>query len=142
VTRGDGVLIDGTTQDFSQTGLGLLMPLGAGIEAGDSIVVSLYRGAQVCDFPARVMFSRDGYLGTRFEGLSLRQQSELVRLTFARADNWASSWGQRRPDTPLIALREVCRIGLRGILELLRATRKDFIRLLPSRTRPTPPSAN
>jgi cellulose synthase (UDP-forming) len=142
VTRSDGVLIDGMTQDFSQTGLGLQMPLGTGIEAGDSIVISLHRGAQVCDFPARVMFCRDGYLGTRFEGLSLRQQSELVRLTFARADNWASSWGQRRPDTPLIALREVCRIGLRGIFELLKATRKDFIRLLPSRTRPTPPSAN
>lgn len=142
VTRADGVLIDGVTQDFSQTGLGLLLPLGSGIESGDGIVISMYRGAQVYDFPARVMFCREGYLGTRFEGLSLRQQSELVRLTFARADNWASSWGHRRPDTPLVALREVCLIGLRGIIELLKATRRDVSRLLPSRTRPTPPSAN
>jgi cellulose synthase (UDP-forming) len=142
VTRADGVLIDGVTQDFSQTGLGLLLPLGAGIESGDGIVISMYRGSQVYDFPARVMFCREGYLGTRFEGLSLRQQSELVRLTFARADNWASSWGHRRPDTPLTALREVCQIGLRGLIELLKATRRDVSRLMPSRTRPTPPSAN
>lgn len=145
VTRSDGVLIDGHTQDFSQTGLGLLLPTGAGIESGDSLVIALYRGTRAYEFPARVMFSRDGYLGTRFEGLSLRQQSDLVRLTFARADNWASSWGNRRPDTPLVALREVCKIGLSGLVELLKATRKDIGRWLPSRSRstsPTPPSAN
>ena len=142
VKRADGVLIDGVTQDFSQTGLGLRLPVDAGIESGDSLTVSLYRGGQAYEFPTRVMFCRDGYLGTRFENLTLRQQSELVRLTFARADNWASSWGNRRPDTPLVALREVCKIGLSGVIELFKATRRDFSRLLPSRTRPTPPSAN
>lgn len=142
VKRTDGVLIDGVTQDFSQTGLGLRLPVDAGIESGDSLTVSLYRGTQTYDFPARVMFSRGGYLGTRFEGLTLRQQSELVRLTFARADNWASSWGNRRPDTPLVALREVCKIGLSGVIELLKATRKDIGRWLPFRKRAASPTPN
>lgn len=142
VRRADGVLIDGVTQDFSQTGLGLRLPVDAGIESGDSLTVSLYRGAHTCDFPARVMFSRGGYLGTRFEDLTLRQQSELVRLTFARADNWASSWGNRRPDTPLVALREVCKIGLSGVIELFQATRKDLGKWLPFRKRSASPTPN
>ncbi|MCF5470890.1 UDP-forming cellulose synthase catalytic subunit [Pseudomonas syringae] len=142
VTRADGVMFNAVTQDFSQTGLGLLLPAGSGIDAGDSITVSLYRGAQVNEFPATVMFCRDGYLGTHFGDLSLRQQSELVRLTFGRADTWASTWGHGKPDSPLAALREVSHIGVRGVIELLKATRKDFSRLLPTRKRPSPPPAN
>ena len=142
VTRADGVMFNAVTQDFSQTGLGLLLPADSGIDAGDSITVSLYRGAQVNEFPATVMFCRDGYLGTHFGDLSLRQQSELVRLTFGRADTWASTWGHGKPDSPLAALREVSHIGVRGVIELLKATRKDFSRLLPTRKRPSPPPAN
>ncbi|CAM3312515.1 UDP-forming cellulose synthase catalytic subunit [Pseudomonas floridensis] len=142
ITRADGVAFDSTTQDFSQTGLGLVLPANAGIQSGDTITVSLFRGAQSNDFPARVMFCRDGYLGARFDDLSLRQQSELVRLTFGRADTWASTWGHGKRDTPLMALREVSHIGVRGIVELLKATRKDFARLLPLRKRPSSPPAN
>ncbi|GGJ29510.1 hypothetical protein GCM10009085_24600 [Pseudomonas avellanae] len=142
VTRADGVVFNAVTQDFSQTGLGLVLPADAGIDSGDSITVSLYRGAQTSHFPATVMFCRDGYLGTRFDDLSLRQQSELVRLTFGRADTWASTWGRGKPDTPLAALREVSHIGVRGVVELLKATRKDFGRLLPTRKKTSPPPVN
>jgi cellulose synthase (UDP-forming) len=130
VRRADGSVIDGQNLDFSQTGLGLKLPADCGIEPGEKLFISLYRKTYSSEFPATVMFSRNGDIGTRFEELSLRQQSELVRLTFARADTWASTWGHGKPDTPLMALREVTQVGVRGIFELCKAIRRDLGGLL------------
>ena len=138
VTRADGSQIEGMTQDFSQTGLGLKLPAQSGIDAGEDISIALYRTTWSSEFPATVMFSRNGDIGTRFNDLTLRQQSELVRMTFARGDTWAATWGHGKPDTPLVALREVSYIGWRGILELIKATRKDVGALL-TRRRSSPP---
>ncbi|MFH7416811.1 PilZ domain-containing protein, partial [Pseudomonas syringae group genomosp. 7] len=55
VTRADGVVFDAVTQVFSQTGLGLVVPADSGIDSGDRITVSLYRGGQTSHFPATVM---------------------------------------------------------------------------------------
>jgi cellulose synthase (UDP-forming) len=142
VTRADGSQIEGATQDFSQTGLGLKLPADAGIENGEVIQIALFRKNYSGEFPATVMFSRDGYIGTRFIDLSLRQQSELVRLTFARADTWAATWGQGKPDSPLVALREVGQIGWRGVRELIKATCNDIGRLLWWRRRSSKTSEN
>src|SRR5690606_5298801 len=120
IEREDGSIIEGTTQDFSQKGLGFRVPPEMNIPQGERIKVTLFRKWQTSEFPATVMFSRGGLLGAQFDRLSLRQQSELVRLTFSRADIWASSWGSRQADTPLAALREVSCIGMRGMRELFR----------------------
>jgi cellulose synthase (UDP-forming) len=142
ITRADGSQLDGMTQDFSQTGLGLKVPADAGITNGEVIRITLFRNNYSSEFPATVVFSRNGEIGTRFIDLSLRQQSELVRLTFARADTWASTWGQGTPDSPLVALREVGQIGWRGIRELISASRNDFSRLFWWRRRSSKPSEN
>jgi cellulose synthase (UDP-forming) len=142
VTRADGRKIVGDTMDFSQTGLGLKLPADAGIENGEIIQIELFRKGYSSEFPATVVFSRDGDIGTRFLDLSLRQQSELVRLTFARADTWAAAWGKAKPDSPLVALREVGYIGWRGIRELFSATRNDMGRLFWRRRRSIKPSKN
>ena len=88
-------------------------------------------------FPAVIVFSRGELLGAQFDALSLRQQSDLVRLTFSRADTWASTWGRGQVDTPMVALREVSRIGLRGIHELFKASAME-VRSLLRRRRVTP----
>ncbi len=142
VTRADGSQIDGVTQDFSQTGLGLKLPADAGIQNGEVIQIALFRKNYSSEFPANVVFTRNGDIGARFIDLSLRQQSELVRLTFARADTWAASWGQGKPDSPLVALREVGQIGWRGVCELFNATRNDIGRLLWWRRRSSKTSEN
>ena len=61
-------------------------------------------------------------VGVQFKPLTLRQQSDFVRLTFSRADTWAATWGGSKPDTPLSALHDVSRIGVRGIMDLAQAT--------------------
>jgi len=137
IEREDGSIIEGTTQDFSQKGLGFRVPPEMDIPQGERIKVTLFRKWQTSEFPATVMFSRGGLLGAQFDRLSLRQQSELVRLTFSRADIWASSWGSRQADTPLAALREVSCIGMRGMRELFRATLVALQNLVVARRQPT-----
>jgi cellulose synthase (UDP-forming) len=122
LTRPDGTVIEGVTQDFSQKGLGFRLLEGIEIPKGERVQISLFRNQQLSVFPAIVVFNREGLLGTQFDQLTLRQQSELIRLTFSRADTWASTWGNGQVDTPLAALRDVSGIGLRGIYGLFKAT--------------------
>jgi cellulose synthase (UDP-forming) len=129
----DGRVVEGITQDFSQKGLGFRLPEGVEVAQGEHISVTLFRNQQTSVFPAKVMFSRGGLLGAQFDHLTLRQQSELVRLTFSRADIWASTWGGGQIDTPLAALRDVTLIGLRGIQELFKATLLELKNLFPAR---------
>ncbi|ROL69407.1 cellulose synthase catalytic subunit (UDP-forming) [Pseudomonas chlororaphis] len=121
VTRADGSEVLGETQDFSQSGLGLKLPDGVSIARGERIRVSLFRNAKTSDFNTTVVFSNGPFIGAQFDPLTLREQSELVRLTFSRADTWAASWGNGKLDTPLSALREVSAIGLVGIMGLFKA---------------------
>lgn len=115
------------TNDFSQRGVGISLPGAVQVSRGELVQVSLFRDHEEGVFPATVVFSRGQTLGLNFLALSLQQQSELARLTFSRADTWASTWGQGAVDTPLGALGEVSRIGLRGILLLAKATQVELI---------------
>lgn len=108
------------TLDFSQRGIGLELPPRIALACGDRIQVGLIRNQQVVDFETTVVFSNDRAVGTEFAPLTLQQQSDLVRLTFARADTWAGNWGNGEPDSPLSALRTVSRIGMGALLALLR----------------------
>ena len=102
------------TNDFSRHGLGLQLPLDVDIPLHEPIQVSLFRDTEAATFPAKVVFSQGRRLGILFQELDLQQQSELARLTFARADIWANQWGMAVRDTPLRSLHEVGTIGLRG----------------------------
>ena len=138
LTRADGSVIEGTTLDFSQKGLGFRLPDGVTVPQGERVQISLFRNQHLSVFPAVIVFSRGTVLGAQFDQLTLRQQSELVRLTFSRADTWASTWGSGQVDTPLVALRDVSAIGLRGIYELFKATVLEARAWLRNR-RPPPP---
>ncbi|NWA26903.1 UDP-forming cellulose synthase catalytic subunit [Pseudomonas gingeri] len=131
----DGTPVYGMTQDFSQRGLGIKLPAGTTVAAGERVRVTLFRSSVTCEFDTTVVFSKGQYLGALFDPLSLRQQSELVRMTFSRADTWATSWGSGKLDTPLSALREVSAIGLIGLGTLVRAL------LLPMRRQPADQAA-
>ena len=137
LTCADGRVIEGVTQDFSQKGMGLILPEGVSLPQGERVQISLFRNQHSSVFPAVIVFSRGELVGVQFDALTLRQQSDLVRLTFSRADTWASTWGSGQVDTPLVALREVGRIGLRGIHELFKASAME-VRSLLRRRRVTP----
>ncbi|OZI21151.1 UDP-forming cellulose synthase catalytic subunit [Bordetella genomosp. 9] len=129
------------TSDFSQTGLGLLLPDGANVPLHDKVHISIFRGDEEGVFPATVVFSRAERVGLRFDGLSVAQQVQLSQLTFARADTWASGWGNRKPDAPLAALAEVTRIGIHGFALVLRHTFYEPFRQRRPAPAATPPAA-
>ncbi len=116
------------TSDFSQSGLGLSLPVGAHVPRGEQVQVSLFQDDEEGVFPASVVFSQGQTLGLNFLELSLQQQSELARLTFSRADTWSNTWGAGAVDTPLGALAEVSSIGWRGMCLLSRATFEASLR--------------
>lgn len=116
------------TNDFSQSGVGINLPEGVAVPQGEEVQVSLFLNNEECVFPATVVFSRGRTLGLNFAQLDLQQQGALARLTFSRADTWASTWGQGSLDTPLGALGEVSRIGIRGIALLSKATLAELVR--------------
>ena len=127
----DGKTLVCETDDFSQSGVGLRVPNELQLETGSEVHVSLFRSDEEGTFPAQVTFSGGGRLGLRFEGLSLRQQADIARLTFARADAWIDFWGNRQHDKPLTSLKSVMVIGVRGLgqvaantLNILRGRRE------------------
>lgn len=127
----DGKTLMCETDDFSQSGVGLRVPPDLRLEAGSQVHVSLFRSDEEGTFPAEVTFSGGGRLGLRFDGLSLQQQADIARLTFARADAWIDFWGNRQHDKPLTSLKSVMVIGVRGLgqvaantLNILRGRRE------------------
>jgi cellulose synthase (UDP-forming) len=102
------------TEDFSQTGLGLLVPESLELPLGETLYVALFRNEEEASFPAEVVFRKGPHLGLQFQEMSLPQQAALTQMTFARADLWASSWGHGERDTPLRALAGVMKIGVKG----------------------------
>ena len=115
----DGRTLVCETGDFSHNGLALTVPPGTHLAMGSRIDISLFRSDMEGTFPAVVTFSGNGRLGVRFDDLSLQQQAELASLTFARADAWVKSWGQRQRDKPLTSLKSVFAIGIRGFGQVL-----------------------
>ena len=118
----DGKTLVCETDDFSQSGVGLRVPNELQLETGSEVHVSLFRSDEEGTFPAQVTFSGGGRLGLRFEGLSLQQQADIARLTFARADAWIDFWGNRQHDKPLTSLKSVMVIGVRGLGQLAANT--------------------
>ena len=130
LTFADGRTLACKTEDFSQTGLGLIVPETLALPLGEKVQVSLFRSDEEAAFPADVVFRRGKRLGVHFHELTTRQQVALAQMTFARADLWARNWGHGVRDTPLTALGGVLRIGVKGfgmffanLLQMLRSPR-------------------
>ncbi|OZI70845.1 UDP-forming cellulose synthase catalytic subunit [Bordetella genomosp. 12] len=119
----DGRTVACRTSDYSQGGLGLVLPAGVVIPNGMALSVCLFRNEEEAMFPALVTFSRADRLGVSFQALTLEQERELADVTFGRADTWAVNWGNSAPDSPLNALGQISTIGARGFTLLLRHLR-------------------
>ncbi|QBE65790.1 UDP-forming cellulose synthase catalytic subunit [Pseudoduganella lutea] len=116
----DGRLLRCETVDFSESGAALAPLAPTGLQAGDSVLVSLWRGDEEHAFHASVIGADATRVRLQWQLASQEEQSMLVQCTFARADAWVD-WAEGRPaDRPLDGLKNVLRIGLRGILQLAR----------------------
>ena len=102
------------TEDFSEGGLGLVLPDGLTVANDLPVRVSLSRGDREFCFPGRVVMSRSCRLGVRFDALSLQDERNLVQCTFGRADAWVRWAEHRAADRPIAALVEILRFSANG----------------------------
>lgn len=117
----DGRRVVCQTSDYSQGGLGLVLPEDAPLpQRGERVVVSVFRDDYEGKFPAEVQVCRGRTVGVSFPVLTIDQERDLMRVTFSRADSWITSWGRYRRDRPLRSLFEVLGVGMRGLKELFR----------------------
>lgn len=104
--------------DYSEGGLGLLMPAVDMAPLHSEVRISLFMGEHEFVFPARVVVSRDVVVGVEFEGLDLQQQMNLVQCTLARADAWLDWSEHREVDHPLTGLKEIMFHSMKGYQHL------------------------
>lgn len=103
------------TEDFSEGGLAIKLPVEVAIEKGSTVRISLFRGEREFTLPAEVVFNQGLVLRTRFQSMTVEDYRALVAATFSRADAWQGWLTERDIDRPLKGLREVLLVGLNGI---------------------------
>ncbi len=132
-----------STYDFSEQGLGIMLPPNVDIPMGSKVEVTLSRGDHEASVPTSVVLRHGQRMGVKLDDLTPEQTFHYTQMTFARADLWASSWNSAKPDAPLQALGEVFSVGMRGLrlFALLAAERAQSLLARP-RESAEPPQAN
>lgn len=103
------------TSDYSEGGVGVLLPADIDTAVGEQIQVTLYRGNTEHVFNALVTLHAGRRIGLKFDDMSLEESINFVQCTFARADSWSVWDDKREPDTPLKGLVEVVFLGFGGM---------------------------
>ncbi len=104
--------------DYSEGGLGLVMPESEMVPLKSDVHVTLYLGKREFVFPASVVFARASIIGLEFEGLNLQQQMDLVQCTLARADAWLEATETQNIDRPMSGLKEIMQQSRKGLEHL------------------------
>jgi cellulose synthase (UDP-forming) len=103
-----------TTTDYSEGGVGVLLPVPLKLAVGEKAKLTLQRGMEEFEFDASVTMNRGSHLGLQFAPMNTRQSIDFVQCTFARADSWVVWGDKRKSDKPLASMREVTWMGFRG----------------------------
>ena len=106
------------TDNFSEGGIDVVLPVTSEVVPNQLLNISLYRGTEEFIFPVEAVRIGSLHLGLKFQKLNLQQQTELVQCSFIRGDAWLKSWGTSAADAPLRALGQIFRIGAGGIIAL------------------------
>lgn len=91
VYRIDGQAIRAQSLDYSMTGIGLVLPDGIDLADDEHLRILLPSDDDEMAFNAQVMWRSERRVGLRFENMTLRDEANLVRCTFARPGAWYTS---------------------------------------------------
>jgi cellulose synthase (UDP-forming) len=115
-----------SASDYSEGGLGLVMPAPGIIPLHSEVNVSLFVSGRECVFPAKVVFCKEAEVGIEFKELNLQQQMDLVQCTLARADAWLD-WSENRAiDHPLNGMKDIFFHSMKGFEHLLHHVFKQM----------------
>jgi cellulose synthase (UDP-forming) len=123
VSRANGRTVMCETANFSSTGLGLKLPKDNGIkwDIGERVHVSIFRGEKESTFPGTVQTGGQ-FVGIQFDdSLTLKQTKELAKMTFGRADMWATEWDKHTEDKPMTSIKNVVGHGFVNLYGLIRS---------------------
>ena len=123
------------TTDYSEGGVGVLLPTDILPAMGDDVQLTMYRGNSEYVFDAKITLHSGRRLGLKFSDMTIEQSANFVQCTFARADSWAVWADKRERDTPLRGLVEVFFLGLGGLRMFARILAHP---LLNRNSAPTP----
>lgn len=103
-----------TLVDFSDRGLGLLLPENCWLEEQDEVQVLLPEGLSTHAFKATIVSRRGNLAGALLQVDDIADQQALIRATFSRADAWVGWRKEDYQERPIASFREVLAIGGRG----------------------------
>jgi len=114
-----GACISCRTKDYSQGGLGLIMPAPGMVPVGSEVRVSLFLSGQEYVFPADAVFIKGAEVALQFKELTPQQRVDFVQCTLARADAWIQEPSdEREMDHPMKGLKEIFFHGVQGFKRL------------------------
>ena len=117
----DGTRIACESEDFSMQGLGLRTDVPQPVKRGDRLRVGLWVEKQECTFPVEVAVVLTNRIGLRLCDLTIAEEKDYVRCTFASPDAW-SDWDRgTEADRPLASFAEVFSFGATGYVRLLES---------------------
>jgi cellulose synthase (UDP-forming) len=114
----DGTRVICETEDFSMLGLGLTTYVLNSLQPGDLVRVGLSAEGQEHWFPAKVVMLRMNHIGLQLMDLSIEEERNYVRCTFADPDAWRDWDRGTRVDEPLASFAEVFSFGATGYVRL------------------------
>lgn len=115
------------TTDYSEGGVGLLLPSEVENMLGNEVHLTMYRGEISYSFPGSITLHTGRRVGMQFKEMTIEQSTEFIQCTFARADSWAIWADKREKDTPMRGLFEVISLGFRGLKMFAHVLAKPII---------------
>jgi cellulose synthase (UDP-forming) len=122
---GDRTLVC-STKNISATGVGLKVPPGLSVEKNTLVSLTLFMDDAECVVNAKIANWDKESAGLELEPMTVAQETEFVKFTFARADAWVRSWGTAQHDSPRHALKEVIELGIRGLVRIVHYATVDI----------------
>jgi cellulose synthase (UDP-forming) len=117
----DGTSFTCETEDFSMRGLGVNTYALNQLQVGDMVRVGLSAAGQDYSFPAQIVVLRMNHIGLQLGEMSIEEEKNYVRCTFAAADAW-SDWDRgTQIDQPLASFAEVFSFGATGYVRLFES---------------------
>jgi cellulose synthase (UDP-forming) len=117
----DGTHLACETEDFSMLGVGLTTYAVTSLRNGDCVRVGLSAAGREYTFAAQVVVQRLNHIGVQFGDMSITEEQDYVRCTFAAPDAW-SDWDRgTQADHPLASFAEVFSFGATGYVRLFES---------------------
>jgi len=117
----DGTRIVCESEDFSMHGLGLRTDAPQRVQRGGRLRVALWVDNQELSFPVEVAVVRTNHIGLRLCKLSIEEEKNYVRCTFASPNAW-NDWNRgTEADQSLVSFAEWFSLGVTGYVRLLES---------------------